>query len=110
MTVSSTLRGADLNDAAEKIGATASAVSSHARRAARAATSEAARAARDNGGVVRTVFHDLADEAEERARQAGSVSTKVGRRIASGAADQPLVALAIVGAAAALIGYALARR
>ncbi|HWJ75077.1 MAG TPA: hypothetical protein VNX29_18110 [Kaistia sp.] len=104
----------DFQEAAEKIGATASAVSAHARRAARAATSEAARAVRGEREVVRNVFHDLADEAEEKARSAGEASTAFGRMLARRSAQQPLVAIALVAAtaalASALAGWAFTRR
>ncbi len=110
MAHSSNIDAGDLREAADRIGAAASAVSSEARRAARAATSEAARAARHNGETVRNVFHDLADEAEAKARDATTASGAVVRRIANGASEQPLVALAAVAVAAALFGFVLGRR
>ncbi len=103
-------QSSDLHQAAEKIGARASAASAEARRAARAATSEAARTVRSNGEVVRNVFHDLADDAGQRARSAGEATTAVGRMVARGTAGQPLLTVALVAGGAALVGWALTRR
>ena len=90
----------DIEQAAARITATASAMSSQARRAARAATSEAARAVRDQRETVRNVFHDLADEAEARARTAerkGSAIALVERGL-----ERPIMAVALIAATAAL--------
>ena len=110
MAHSSNIDVGDVRDAAEKIGAAAGAASSDARRAARTAASEAASMARENGATVRNVFHDLADEAEAKARDAGKASGAVARRIADSASEQPIIALAAVAVAAALFGFALGRR
>jgi hypothetical protein len=92
----------DIEQAAARITATASAMSSQARRAARAATSEAARAVRDQRETVRNVFHDLADEAEARARTAERKGSAIAGALVERGMERPIVAVALIAATAAL--------
>ena len=99
----------EIDGAARELGTTARALTSHARRAARAATSEAARAIQDNRDTVRTVFHDLADEAEARSRDAEKKAGAIAERVKAGVSDamregrgRPIATVALVAVTAAL--------
>jgi hypothetical protein len=103
-------RTATLDSAAEAVKSAASAASTRARRAAH----EGVRQASEAGETYRSVFHDLADEAERRFKQGEREAGAFGKAIAREATARPGLAIALVAATAlvggSLLGWALSRR
>lgn len=98
------------DDVAEAAGA----ISTKARRAARAATSDTIRAAGRGQDTARSVFHDLAEEAEERMAAAEKASQAFGAIVSRQARERPVLTVVAVVATAALAasfaGWVLSRR
>lgn len=117
-------RSNDFNDeyqgAASQIGDSARVLASHARRAAHAATSEAARAVKGNRETMRAVFDDLAEKAEAHVEGAEKKAAAIADRVMAGVADvvregrrRPVAAVAVLAGAAiasALVVSLFARR
>ena len=114
-------RSATLDQVAETLKSAAGTASTKARRAARAATSDGvkagakagAKAARDLRSAQRSVFDEIAEEAERRIAQGERQAGRVGRAVVREVSARPGLAVAAVAAtaiAASLVGWLLSRR
>lgn len=103
-----------MEEAAQVTGKTASRAAGRARRTARRAMAEASQALDEGHEAYRTVFHDLADEAERKLAETERRARGFGQLVLKEVTSRPGAAVLSVAVAAALgaslAGWMMTRR